>query len=866
MDSQLSESRSSEQSRLSRVHTSRRYRAILAVIQIFVGCWSVLMPHRNGGPLIGNWETRQYLFGLLFVAAGILLTWIRVLPVTNKAIVASGLGLTALNFVILALYTIDGSDPVMATSALAIAVGTLVALGIQLVPAFNHWSGWLRVNTDLAGLVGTLGALAIGASMVASGLDYKGFLFSNSSIIVPVGATLIIAGALRLIIAFRGGDSSRLLRITGAFAVAVPITLMIVALALDGLFMLPVMLGVTLVAVIDWDELGLRSRMQGNGQPIAGMNTARRRVALSGATAAAVSVMLALVVIEINEDNHAHHQVEEESIALAVGFAQELDLTLQSDFGALKVMEGYLEDSTLSGNDLEVAKTELLDIMDELGNFSSVSVVDELGQEVLRTDNLPLSNIKSDPAVALANTDSPIVGAPMIDAASGKEVLRVAYGIDNDQQEALGYSVIGMIETQTIRDLFTRSGSADYSVGILARDGSHILGEDRVLLQPQNATHASAVAGSIGASQFGHAEMETTVDGVKESVILGYSSLSGPAPWSVYVEEFESVGYAQFERGKDIAFVTLLLSVLAIAIGSSFFAKLMLKPAADLAVPVLAFGAGDYTVPIPEADDSEFGDLARSFGTMRTQLVEREARLEAANEELREASRQKSEFVAIMSHELRTPMDTILSYGNVLLDGLDGELTPQQAADVAQITESADHLLLLINNVLDYSKMDAGWTGNTPEAVDLAQVVNSVRLSLALEATEKGLEVISDVPEGLPPAWADGTAVTQILNNVVGNAIKFTEKGRVAVTVRENEGSLRIAVQDTGVGIPLESQPHIFEAFRQGDSSVARRFGGTGLGLAIAKRLVDLQGGTIDFTSQSGVGSLFVIALPTGRA
>jgi signal transduction histidine kinase len=243
-------------------------------------------------------------------------------------------------------------------------------------------------------------------------------------------------------------------------------------------------------------------------------------------------------------------------------------------------------------------------------------------------------------------------------------------------------------------------------------------------------------------------------------------------------------------------------------------------------------------------------------------LAGRTAALEDANRVLAEANRLKGEFLSTMSHELRAPMDSILGYGHLLLDGGTGDLTPEQAADVAQITESAEHLLRLIDNVLDLSKIEAGRMDVHPEEIDLAKLVGQVRSHFVLAAQDKNLAIVVDIPSDLPPIVVDPDHLRQILTNLIGNAVKFTDRGRVAISARVTGQELRLAVSDTGVGIPQSALAFIFEAFRQADSSLTRRFGGSGLGLSIARRLAELQGGTIEVSSQVGVGSTFTLTLP----
>ena len=232
------------------------------------------------------------------------------------------------------------------------------------------------------------------------------------------------------------------------------------------------------------------------------------------------------------------------------------------------------------------------------------------------------------------------------------------------------------------------------------------------------------------------------------------------------------------------------------------------------------------------------------------------------NLQLERANRLKSEFLASVSHELRTPMNAIIGYTKLMLDGLDGDLTEQQTADLERVVQAADNLLSLINGLLDLAKIEAGKMELNVEEVDVPLVIDDVIELMRASADAKALTLRADVASTLPTAWADRARIRQVLVNLVANAVKFTEHGGVTIRATVVDGWITLAVVDTGVGIPPEAQTYIFDEFRQVDASTTRRYGGTGLGLAISKRLIALHGGRIWVDSTIGVGSSFLFTLP----
>jgi signal transduction histidine kinase/CheY-like chemotaxis protein len=300
------------------------------------------------------------------------------------------------------------------------------------------------------------------------------------------------------------------------------------------------------------------------------------------------------------------------------------------------------------------------------------------------------------------------------------------------------------------------------------------------------------------------------------------------------------------------------------------------QPISAMSDAVKAIQHGDYTTPLPVADDAELGDLARHINNLALGLekASREQKqamdeLIRTREEAERANSAKSEFLAMMSHELRTPMNGVL--GMLQLMGTT-KMTEEQAEYSALATESTEHLLRVINDILDFSRFERDALELENISFNLAELIATSVQAFAHNAQQRGLALELDVQPGLDllRVKGDPTRIRQILVNLIGNALKFTEFGSVRVETAWRQSDAQhilftCAVRDSGIGISAELLESMFDAFQQADNSISRRYGGTGLGLPIARNLAERMGGSLYAESSEGLGSVFHLEIPLQR-
>lgn len=344
------------------------------------------------------------------------------------------------------------------------------------------------------------------------------------------------------------------------------------------------------------------------------------------------------------------------------------------------------------------------------------------------------------------------------------------------------------------------------------------------------------------------------------------------------------------QRNRSLA-LTVFASLLAIFVTHIFVTKFIRKPLNTLVEATHRFAKGEMPV-IEKYPPDEIGTLIKTFNymvnevakskmelekelTRRARLLEERdelvALLQKANKQLKELDTLKSAFIANMSHELRTPMNAIIGYTDLLLDEVDGPLNEDQKASLKKVAANARHLLQLINDVLDISKIESGKIELRPKEVDLKGLIDSIMVTFEPLIAKKGLSFELNIESGAEKLYVDEDKAKQILINLISNAVKFTHQGGITVKARISERGLdkqgnpqfvEISVADTGIGIKREDLDKIFDKFAQADVSTTRQYEGTGLGLSIVRGLVALHKGMVWAESEVGKGSTFYVLLP----
>ena len=369
--------------------------------------------------------------------------------------------------------------------------------------------------------------------------------------------------------------------------------------------------------------------------------------------------------------------------------------------------------------------------------------------------------------------------------------------------------------------------------------------------------------------------------GLMDKPVLATYAPVSELGWAVILEEPLDAALAHVEILKRSALALLAIGLFVGAVIIAWVSGRITGPIRELHQGAEIIGSGnlDHRVNIKTGDEIEWlaeefnkmaGELKVSYATLEQKVKDKTRELERTNVELEQANRDlltvnkaKDEFLSVMSHELRTPLNVVMGYTGMLKEGILGTINPEQEKALEKVISRSSDLLVMITQILQATSIEAGKVKVERREVELSDLLDDLKSSYEV-VTEKPIALKWDYPSGPLTIKTDGEKLKHILLNLINNAIKFTDKGHVSIAVRyrPEAGAAEFQVADTGIGIPEEMLPSIFEMFRQVDSSETRSYGGVGMGLYIVKKYTEMLGGKIEADSAPGQGSAFTVTLP----
>src|SRR4030095_1140516 len=418
-----------------------------------------------------------------------------------------------------------------------------------------------------------------------------------------------------------------------------------------------------------------------------------------------------------------------------------------------------------------------------------------------------------------------------------------------------------------------KAGEAGYAY-VVSSTGDLISHRDiSLVLQRRNLGHLNQVKAAFQAASGTPRPEVTLADNLDGKRVISSYAFIPLLPWVVIIERPAEEAYAPL-RASTLRTAALLLVAFTMALLASLFMRQrVVRPLETLRRGVERIGKGDldHRLDMKTSDDIEI--LADEFNKMAAHVKEaytdlerkvagRTHELTVANAQLAELNSLKSQFLANVNHELRTPLSAIISYAGLVLNETQGEISPLQKENLQDLLKNAERLLALIDSLLDISTIEAGKLDVRVEPVDLEEIVRDTVSIVEAIAAKNRVMILDEIAPNVPVLSTDRDKLRQIVLNLLDNAAKFTERGEIRICAARENGSVKLVVSDTGIGIPEEDLDRVFEEFHRVGTANGKKYRGTGLGLAIVKRLVGLLGGSIEVSSKVGEGSSFTVTLP----
>jgi len=521
---------------------------------------------------------------------------------------------------------------------------------------------------------------------------------------------------------------------------------------------------------------------------------------------------------------------------------------------------------------LDQRRLDYLKLLRQVPAITEISYLDTNGKEQLRVSRLAMDVVGSnkdyldDPVFTEAHTGKTWFG-PVYFRKETEPYMKLSVPAGRDDP---GVTVCD-VNLKFIWDVITqiKIGKAGYAY-VVGPNGRLISHPDiSRVLQKSDYSGLPQVKALLleSASSDGIGPEITIADNAAGEPVLVASARIPSLGWAVLVEQPRVEAFAPLYESMQRTGLLLLAGLVLALLVSLALARRMVTPIQALQSGAAKIGAGRLDQRIEVHTGDELEALADQFNRMAQDLYESysglERKVEERTRELEVANRHKSEFLANMSHELRTPLNAVIGFSEVLQEKMFGDLNEKQLEYVRDIHTSGKHLLSLINDILDLSKVEAGHMELELSRFDLPTALGNAMTLVKERAGRHGIALALEVDQRLNSFVGDERKFKQILLNLLSNAVKFTpEGGKIGVNAEPIEGAIEISVTDTGVGIAPQDQELIFEEFRQAGNDYTRKTEGTGLGLTLTRKFVELHGGSIRVTSELGKGSTFTFTLP----
>jgi len=483
------------------------------------------------------------------------------------------------------------------------------------------------------------------------------------------------------------------------------------------------------------------------------------------------------------------------------------------------------------------------------------------------------SDFASSPGFKRALKGQPDYG-PVYFVQNSEPYMTIAYPI-----EQFAGTVIGVLQAEVnlklVWDIVSniRTGEGGYAY-VVSRSGDLIAHRDiSLVLQRRNLAHLAQVKGAFEVVSGAPRPRVMLASNLEGKRVISSNAFIPSLQWLVIVERPAEEAYAPLYAAMLRTSALLLVGFSMAVLASLFLGRRVVRPLEALRRGVERIGKGDLDHRLDLKTGDEIEILADEFNEMAARLreaytgleykvAERTQELTIANEKLGEASKLKSQFLANVNHELRTPVSAVIGYAHLVLRGTEGQISQLQRENLEDLLRNAERLLSQIDSLLEFSKIEAGKVEAHVELVKVNEVIQAAISTIEPTLNGGGVRIIREIAPGMSALNTDREKLRQIILNLLDNSVKFTDRGEIKIAASQQNGSLKLVVSDTGIGIPKGELDKIFEEFHRGDLSSNKNYRGTGLGLAIVKQFANLLGGEVGVESEVGKGSVFTVTLP----